>query len=111
MEKSLLALAMCLMLCAPVFAESSSEICREEALEAGLTDQEEVGFYVKECVAQMNGDMEAERTEVEEGSNEEVERGTNEEGSNEEVERGANANEEGSNEEGAQEEESRTQES
>ena len=93
MEKTLLAFAMLLILSAPVFAESAREICNEEALDAGITEQEEISFYVKECVAQMNGDMEAERTEVEEG-----ERDSREDGSSEEGERSSSEEENGTQE-------------
>ena len=61
MMKNILAACLLLMFVVPVYAESAREICREEATEAGIEDQDEVKFYVDECLTQATMDMESDR--------------------------------------------------
>ena len=59
MKSLLLPIAMLLVFTTPVYAESAYEVCAEEAHEAGITNQEEIDFYIKECVSQINTEMES----------------------------------------------------
>jgi len=59
MKKILLAFVLTFVFTIPIYAESAHEICAQEVRDVGVEDQEEKDLYMKECLSQVNAEMES----------------------------------------------------
>lgn len=67
MKQALLAFLFLFAFTSPVYSESARNLCAEEARDAGVQDQEELEYYIKECVLQYPAEMESGDADTEAG--------------------------------------------